>query len=161
MITGKEDMIDAIVEAYTMEKGTREFYDFASSKAILEYAKETFRKLRDWEETHMHYLEFLYHSLQGDVETMTYEEFSKKVPATHIESGIPVRDAERLFEEKEFIDDTEAIILALEIEGKAYNFYRKLSESAEDSNAGVIFREMMSQEEKHINSLMSLKRTTA
>ncbi|VAX30661.1 hypothetical protein MNBD_NITROSPIRAE03-794, partial [hydrothermal vent metagenome] len=29
-----------------------------------------------------------------------------------------------------------------------------------DSNARVIFKEMMSQEEKHINSLMSLKRAT-
>ena len=161
MITGKEDLIDAIVEAYTMEKGTREFYDFASSRAIADYAKETFIKLRDWEETHMHYLEFLHQSFQGDMETLSYEEFSKKVPATHIESGISLKEAEKLFEEKEFIDDTEAIILALEIEGKAYNFYRKLSDSAADSNARVIFKEMMSQEEKHINTLMSLKRTTA
>jgi len=161
MITGKEDLIEAIVEAYTMEKGTRDFYDFASLKAKVDYAKETFTKLRDWEETHMNYLAFLLQSLQGDIEILSYEEFSKKVPATYIESGIPVKDAEKLFEEKDFIDDTEAIILALEIEGKAFNFYRKLSDSAEDSNAKVIFREMMSQEEKHIDSLMSLKRTTA
>jgi len=160
MITGKEDLIDAIIESYTMEKGTRDFYDFASSKAIDDHAKETFLKLRDWEETHMRYLEFLYHSLHGDVETLSYEEFSKKVPAAHTESGLPVREAEKMFEEKEFIDDTEVIILALEIEGKAYNFYRKLSDSAEDPNARVIFKDMMSQEEKHIDFLRDLKTTT-
>ncbi|HEB75732.1 MAG TPA: hypothetical protein ENJ04_05230 [Nitrospirae bacterium] len=161
MITGKEDLVEAIIEAYKLEKGTRDFYDFASTKAYTDYAKETLSKLRDWEETHMHYLEFLYHSLQGDNEVLSFEEFSRRVRATHTESGLPVGDAEKMFEEKEFVDDTEVIIMALEIEGKAYNFYRNLSETAEDANARVIFKGMMTEEEKHIVSLRDLKMTTS
>ncbi|NOZ26216.1 MAG: hypothetical protein GXO94_09035 [Nitrospirae bacterium] len=161
MITGKEDLREAIIEAYTLEKGTREFYDFASSKAFTPYARETLERLGDWEETHMHYLEFLYHSLEGDLEVLSFEEFRKKLPATHTESGVPLREAGKMFEEKEFVDDTEVIIMALEIEGKAYNFYRELSESAEDANARVIFKEMMHEEEKHIDSLRNLKMTTS
>ncbi len=161
MIRGEEDLREAIIEAYSLEKGTREFYDFASSKALTELARDTFRKLRDWEESHMHYLEFLYKSLQGETEPVSYEEFSRRIPATHTEEGIPLAEAAGLFDGRDFIDDTEPIILALEIEGRAYNLYRRLSDSAEDPNAKVIFTEMMSQEEKHINSLRDLKKTTA
>jgi rubrerythrin len=113
--------------------------------------------LRDWEESHMNYLSFLYQSLQGDHDLMSYERFSKTVPASHTESGIPVTEAVEIFERKDVHSDEEALNIALEIEGKAYNLYRKLSESARDSNAQVIFKEMMSQEKKHIDRLMNLK----
>ncbi len=158
MITGKEDLLDAIIEAYTMEKGTKEFYDFASFHSKTNSAKDMFIKLRDWEDTHMHYIGFLYQSFQEDREALSFEEFSKKIPTSHIESGVPVKEAEKLFREKDITNDPEAIKLALEIEGKAYNFYRNLSKTAEDSSARVVFGEMMIQEQKHINYLSKMKR---
>ncbi|GBD99420.1 rubrerythrin [bacterium BMS3Abin07] len=160
MIKGKEDLQEAIVEALLMEKGTRDFYGFASSKACSEPARDLFGRLSDWEDQHMRYLQFLYRSLQGDLNLSSYEEFLEKAPADFIESGIEVEEAERLFVEKDFIDDAEAIILALEIEGKAYKLYGKLSGSAVYPNARVIFDEMMLQEQKHIDELRKLKRIT-
>jgi rubrerythrin len=59
----------------------------------------------------------------------------------------------------EFSSDMDAINIALELEGRAYNLYRKSSEKAEDSNASIIFQSMMEQEKKHIKYLMDLKST--
>ncbi len=46
----------------------------------------------------------------------------------------------------------------MKIEGKAYNLYLKLSQNAKDTNAQVVFKEMMEQENKHIYYLKKLRR---
>lgn len=158
MITGKEDLQEALSEAFALEKGTKEFYEFAASKALTDGVKGLFQRLRDWEDGHMHYIEFLYRSLQGDRDFLSYEEFSKRAPADYVEAGIRMKTARRMFEERAFVDDSEAVDFALGIEGKAYNLYRKQSESAKDVNARVVFAEMMSQEQKHIDYLTEMKK---
>ena len=50
-----------------------------------------------------------------------------------------------------------ALTIAMEIEGKAYNLYHKFSQDAKDTNAKVIFREMMEQEVKHVEYLKKLR----
>ncbi|NOY64505.1 MAG: ferritin family protein [Nitrospirae bacterium] len=157
MLTGKESLLEALSEALSMEKGTREFYDYASQKAIYDKTRETFEKLRDWEDSHMHYLLYLYQALSDERDMITYEEYLEKLPAHEIESGISIKTARELFEKRDFIDDTEAIRLALEIEGKAFNLYREFSEDATDSNAQVVFQHMKEQEAQHINELKNLK----
>ncbi len=157
MITGKEGLIQALIEAYLMEKGTNEFYAQASLKSIDKEAKKTFKELSDWEERHMEYIQFLYQSVQDDRDIKGFEEFSNKTASPVTEAGIPVKELEAKLEQYNFIDDMGALIIALEIEGKAYNLYRKLSESAVDSNARVVFKEMMEQELKHVDYLKKLR----
>lgn len=159
MISGKESLTGAILEALAMEKGTREFYAFASEKAKEPTARDMFVRLRDWEDDHMKYLEALYQALMNDRDLESYEQFSAHVPATHIEAGIPVKEAEEMFKRRQFANDKEAVDFALETEGKAFNLYRNLSESAEDRNAQVIFAEMKAQEQKHIDYLSEMKKT--
>jgi rubrerythrin len=72
------------------------------------------------------------------------------------ESGIPVKELESKIEKYAFDDDEGAMRIAMETEGKAYNLYRKLSEEASDSNAKVVFKEMMEQELKHIAYLKKM-----
>ncbi len=158
MITGKEDLIGAMLEAYSMEKGTKDFYAFAANHVSSDSAREIFSKLSEWEEDHIHYIEHLYHSFQEDRESLTFEDFSSGLEATHIESGVPVEEAKKVFEEREITSDREALRLALEIEAKAYSFYKKLSDTTEDNRAKVLFGEMVVQEQKHIQYLSSLKK---
>jgi rubrerythrin len=49
----------------------------------------------------------------------------------------------------------------MEIEEKAYSLYQKLSQNARDTNARIVFKEMMEQEAKHVGYLrkLSLKLT--
>jgi rubrerythrin len=161
MITGKEDLLGALVEAYLMEKGTNEFYTFASGKAVDLKAKKTFGDLSCWEEQHMEFIQYLYQSIAQDRDIEGFEAFRKKSPAPVTEAGIPSKDLEQKLEKPQYSDDKGAVALALEIEGKAYNLYRKLSEGADDRNARVVFSEMMDQEMKHIDYLKKMREQLA
>ncbi len=157
MITGKEDLLQSLMEAFLMEKGTHDFYAQASEKAISAEARKTFVDLSDWEERHMEFIQFLYLSVQDDRDIQGFEKFKEHTPAPIVEGGIPVKDLEQRIEKQEFIDDMGALITALEIEGKSYSLYRGMSEKAADGNAKVVFREMMEQEQKHINYLKEMR----
>jgi rubrerythrin len=161
MITGKEDLLQSLMEAFLMEKGTHEFYSAAASKAISAEARRTFVDLSEWEEAHMEFIQFLYLSIQDDRDIEGFDEFKKQAHAPVVEGGIPVKELEERLERYEFIDDLGALILALEIEGKAYNLYRAMSEKAADGNARAVFHEMMEQELKHIDYLKEMRNKLA
>jgi rubrerythrin len=157
VITGKEDLLDALIEAFLMEKGTKIFYSEAAEKAVNGDAKDTFRELSDWEGKHVNFILFLYQAICGDRDIKSFEDFQNQSEAPLTEAGIPVTDLERRIEKYNVTDEIGALTLAMEIEAKAYNLYRKLSKNAEDGNAQVVFKEMMNQELKHINYLKDLR----
>jgi rubrerythrin len=157
MITGKEDLLQSLIEAFLMEKGTNVFYSQAASKAADAAAKKVFQDLTVWEEKHMEFIQFLYQSIQGDHDIEGFEAFQAKTEAGIAEGGIPVKDLEAKLEKQSFVDDRTALKFALDIEAKAYDLYRRLSERAPDANAKVVFREMMDQEQTHIAYLKDLE----
>jgi rubrerythrin len=153
MLTGKEELLDALIEAFLMEKGTKEFYAMASDKAVNSEAKKTFKELSEWEKKHMDYIQFLYQSVQGERELESFTSYSSRAKAPLTEAGIPLKELHERIEKRKFKDEQEALTLAMEIEGKAYNLYRKLSQKASDSNSKVVFKDMMEQEMRHIEYL--------
>ena len=156
MVTGKEDLLTALIEAYLMEKGTRIFYLSAAAKAANPVARKMFAELSDWEEKHMDFIQYLYQSFEDDRDIKNFEDFRDRADAPVAESGIPVKELEAKIEKYDFDDDEGAMRIALQTEGKAYNLYRRLSEQAPDSNAKVVFKEMMEQELKHIDYLKKM-----
>jgi rubrerythrin len=161
MMTGKEDLLRALIEAYLMEEGTHNFYSGAAEKAVNPEAKKMFAELSDWEEKHMDYIQYLYQAIEGDLDVKGFEAFKQRTQAPLTESGIPVKELEARTEKYVYVDDKGALIFALEMEGKAYNLYRKLSAETSDSNARVVFEEMMGQEVKHIDYLKNLRQKFA
>ena len=161
MMTGKEDLLRALIEAYLMEEGTHNFYSGAAEKAVNPEAKKMFAELSEWEERHMDYIQYLYQSIAGDRDIEGFETFKKRTDAPVTESGIPIKELEAHTEKYVFVDDKGALNFALEMEGKAYNLYRKLSGETSDSNTRVVFEEMMSQEVKHIDYLKNLRQKFA
>ena len=158
MITGKEDLLQALVEAFIMEKGTREFYAQAAAKSASAAAKKTFEELSRWEAQHMAYIQSLYQSLLDDRELQEFKQFSSSVPAPVAESGMPVKDLEKRIETHVVRDEKDALSIALGIEAKSYNLYKGLAARALDREAKVIFEEMMSQETKHLDHLNKMKK---
>ncbi|MBI3592463.1 MAG: ferritin family protein [Nitrospirae bacterium] len=156
MLTGKEDLLQALIDAYIMEKGTREFYAQAAQKALDPEARKTFNELSAWENRHMEFIQFLYQAITDDRDIKGFEDFSNKSHAPAAEGSRPLKDLEAKMEKFDFLDDTGAITMALEIEGKAYNLYHRLSKIAPDTNAKVVFKDMMEQEIKHIDHLKSM-----
>ena len=157
MITGKEDLLTALIEAYLMEKGTNEFYTQAAEKASKQIAKKTFGELSHWEEQHMDYIRYLYFSVSEDRDIQGFDYFSKKTPSPDTEAGIPAKELEKKLEMPQYADEQGAVALALNIEGRAFNLYRKLSEAAAYGNARAVFKEMMGQEQKHIDYLNKMR----
>jgi len=93
-ITDKGDLLQAIIEAFLMEKRTKEFYSYAPERSIHSEAKNTFKELSEWEKQHMDFIQFLYQSIQDDREMKSFEEFKNKTESTFTEAGIPVKDLE-------------------------------------------------------------------
>ena len=161
MMTGKEDLLRALIEAYLMEEGTHIFYSDAAGKAVNPEAKKMFAELSEWEERHMDFIQYLYQAIEGDRDITGFEAFKKRTDAPMTESGIPIKELEAKTEKYVFVDDKGALNFALGMEAKAYNLYRKLSAEASDSNARVVFKEMMAQEVKHIDYLKDLRQKFA
>ena len=161
MMTGKEDLLRALIEAYLMEKGTHIFYSGAAEKAANPDAKKIFAELSEWEERHMDFIQYLYQAIEGDLDIRGFEAFKERTDAPVTESGIPIKELEASTEKYVFVDDKGALNFALEMEGKAYNLYRNLSGKASDSNTRVVFEEMMAQEVKHIDYLKNLRQKFA
>ena len=161
MMTGKEDLLRALIEAYLMEKGTYIFYSDTAAKAAKPEVKKIFADLSVWEGKHMDFIQYLYQAIEGDRDIKGFEDFRERADAPITEAGIPVKELEARLEKYDFIDDKGALQFALEMEGKAYNLYRKLSEETSDSNARVVFEEMMEQERKHIDYLKNLRQKFA
>ncbi len=157
MITGREDLLTALSEAFLMEKGTKIFYEEAAEKAVNADARNTFKHLSEWEGRHMDYILSLYKGVLEDLDIVTYEEFKNKAKADVTEAGIPIKDLAAKMVDYCITDEMGALTLAMEIEEKAYNMYRKFSQNAADTNARVIFKEMMEQEIKHVNYLKELR----
>ncbi len=156
MATGNEDLLQALVDAYLMEKGTREFYAQAARKSLAPAAKSAFAELSAWEGKHMEFVQYLYQALMEDRDVKGFEDFKKRSRPTHAEGGIPVKDLEAKLEIVAIANDLEAITMALGIEGKAYSLYWQLSKTASDSNTRVVFQSMMEQEITHISYLKDM-----
>lgn len=157
MLTGKENLLQSLIEAFLLEKGTMELYSEAYEKASSKDVKRAFSELSDWEAKHMDYIQFLYQSIQGDKEIKSFEDFKNRTEATDSESGIPVEILEEQLKRHPITGEMDALTLAMEIEGKAYNLYNRLSKNAEDPNARIVFSVMKDQEIKHINYLKKLR----
>ncbi len=157
MITGKEDMMGSLIEAYLMEKGTKEFYNEAAENAENPEAKKIFDELSGWEDEHMGFIQYLYQSINGDMEFGSFEEFQKRTDAPMTEAGIPREELETKLEKYKYTDEMGAVTVALKIEARAHVLYRDLSRSAEDTNAKAVFEEMMHQETKHVDYLKGLR----
>ena len=157
MLTGKEDLLQALVEAYIMEKGTKEFYVLAASRSGVS-AKKSFEDLAAWEGRHMAYIQSLYQSILDDRDMMEFKEFSQSVPATVAEGNIPIKDLEKKIEKFSVQNEKEALAIAVTIEAKAYNLYKDLAKRAGDAETKVIFEEMMEQETKHMAEIEAMKK---
>ncbi len=157
MLTGRTGLLESLIEVYTMEKGTREFYLRAAESAHLEVSKEAFKELSRWEDEHMGYIQYLYQAITEDREFVSFEEFKEKVRPDTLEGGVPVKDIEKWLEEYSFSDELGAIIVALKMEARAYALYDRLSKEAEEPSVKAIMEDLKDWEEGHIKYLKDLR----
>lgn len=157
MVAGTENLLNALTLAFSMEKGSNEFYLKAEEKIINKKGKEMFKKLASLEEGHMRYIQYLYTSFLGEGRVISLTEFKEKVPTKIMEGGIKIDPSLAEVEDTPFLDDFDALRIAEHKEHKSYAFYQKLIRKTPDTNAKVIFEELAKAEKKHIKYLEELK----
>ncbi len=161
MLTGREDLLQAIIEIYLMEKGINQFYAELSVKAKTAEAKTTFNLLANWEAEHVRHVQNFYQSLMDERETTSFEEFARRARPDVAEGGTPLADLQQRIEEFKFLDDIGAINFALNIEADEYNLYRRLASRTVDTNVKALCEDFMGWEQKHIEHLKELSKKIA
>lgn len=156
MVTGTEDLLSALTLAFSMEKGSNEFYIKAEERIIEKKGKEMFKKLASLEEGHMRYIQHLYTSLLEEGKLISLTEFKEKVPTVIMEGGIKIDPSLAMVEDIPFLDDFDALKIAEDKEHKSYAFYQKLIRKSSDTNAKVIFEDLAKAEKKHIKYIKEL-----
>ena len=157
MITGKEDLLQALIEVFMMEKGIHQFYSELSVKAQAAEARKTFTELANWEAEHMRYVQNFYQSLTDDRDPISFNEFSKKLRPDAAEGGVPMTELEKRVAEFTFLDDRGALDFALTVEAGEYALYLKLSNQTQDTNVKALCEDFMGWEQDHIKHLKILK----
>lgn len=164
MITGKEDLLRTMMEVFVMEKGSRDFYERTAERAAAPEAKEAFQKLAGWESRHMDYIRHLYHALNDDRETLSFDAFAKGVRPEEVEGGIPVHEmagGAGGADDFTYVDDLGAVDLALKMESSAYALYKRFAAEADDTDVGVFLADMAGMEQKHMEYLKGLRESIA
>ncbi|HSB30664.1 MAG TPA: ferritin family protein [Candidatus Sulfobium mesophilum] len=160
MLTGKEDLLQSLIEIYLMEKGINQFYSELSVKAKSSEARKTFTALANWEAEHVRHIQNFYQTLMDERDPASFDEFAKKARPDVAEGGTPLTELERKTDEFRFLDDIGAIQFALNVEADEYNLYRKLAAKTDDSNVKALCKEFMGWEQDHIKYLKKVSENT-
>ncbi len=153
MIRGNEDITEALLNAFRLEKGAQTFYLSVAERVSDESAAGMFRKLAGMEEKHMHELYHLYNAFQGDRGPVPFQQFKEEMPAEFTESGRKIESALADVSGRFFLDASEVLQVALEEENAARKLYLRLAERSEDPSAASLYRDLAEDENAHITMI--------
>ncbi len=153
MLTGKEDLLQALIEIYLMEKGINQFYSELSVKAESPETRRMFTNLANWEAEHTRHIQEFYQTLTEERETTSFDEFAKRATPDIVEGGRPLAELRGKIKDFAFLDDTGAIKFALSIEQDEFGLYQKLASDTPDTNVKALCEEFMGWEQRHIEHL--------
>ncbi len=153
MIRGNEDISEALLNAFRLEKGAETFYRSAAEQVSDESGAGMFRKLAGMEEKHMHEIYNLYNGFQGDRSPVSFQEFKKGIPAEFMESGRKIEAALSDVGGRFFLDSREVLQVALKEEEAARKLYLRLAERSEDPSTASLYRDLAEDENAHIDMI--------
>jgi rubrerythrin len=152
MLKGNESLVDSILFAFGLEKGSRTFYLKAAEKMEDPRSREFFMSMADLELGHMANVRLLYCGMENEACPVSLDEFAESVQGPYIEGGRLLEHALRELEVA-FLDEAEALKLAIKQEGEAYSFYAKAAKRMDNSHARVLFKNLAEEEQKHLDAL--------
>ena len=153
MLKGNESLLDYILFAFGLEKGSNTFYKVAAEKVDDPKSKEFFGAMAEVEKGHMANLRLIYCGM-GETDTcpVSLDEFTETVPGPYVEGGKLLDNALRDLDVA-FLDETDAVKIAIKQEGEAYAFYVKAAKRMEDHYVKVLFENLANEEKMHLDEL--------
>lgn len=152
MLKGNETLLDALLFAFGLEKGSHDFYLKAAGKVDDPRSKEIFLAMAEIEQGHMANIRLLYCGMDNEACPISIDEFCESAGGPYLEGGKLLEAALRELDVA-FLDRADALKVAIRQEGEAYAFYNKASKRMEDSYTRVLFSNLAEEEQKHLNDL--------
>jgi len=157
LFQGNEAPDQALVVAYSLEEGLREFYLSMIPHVKSEDARGLFKNLSDIEIKHQDRIFDEYTKLTG--KTVVRQEFEKNIVVRAVEGGLTTADYMKLFQ----LDTgsvREIIGVAMSIEAQALDLYLRASERSGDPEGKKILLQIASEEKTHLAQLGKLMERT-
>lgn len=153
LFSGKEEPLDVLKVAYSLEQGLRDFYLAMGKEAKNETVKSLFAKLAEIEVQH----QISIYKAYTDISTVdvSKDEFEKMVEAGALEGGLTTEEYLDIFK-PDMSSETEVISLAMSIEAQALDLYQRVSLKVEDPKSRDIINKIADEEKTHMASLGKL-----
>ena len=153
LFSGKEEPLDVLKVAYSLEQGLRAFYLVMEKEAKNEKVKDLFAKLSEIEVKHQMSIYTAYTDISD--EELSKDAFEKMVETKALEGGLSTREYLELFN-TDLDSEREVISLAMSIEAQALDLYQRLSLRVENSQSRDIINKIANEEKAHLASLGKL-----
>jgi len=153
LFSGKEEPLDVLKVAYSLEQGLCEFYIVMEEEAKNEKIKDLFAKLSDIEVKHQMSIYTAYNDISD--EELSKDAFEKMVEIKALEGGLSTREYLDLFS-PDLNSETEVISLAMSIEAQALDLYQRVSSKIENPQSKNIINKIANEEKAHLEVLGKL-----
>jgi len=153
LFTGKEEPLDVLKVAYSLEQGLREFYLQMEKEAENPKIEDLFAKLSEIEVKHQMSIYIAYNDIS--TKEVSKDEFEKMVEIKALEGGLSTREYLELFG-SDLDSETQVISLAMSIEAQALDLYQRLSLKVENRQSRNIINKIAQEEKAHLASLGKL-----
>ncbi len=153
LFTGKEEPLDVLKVAYSLEQGLREFYLQMEKEAENPKIEDLFAKLSEIEVKHQMSIYIAYNEIS--TKEVSKDEFEKMVEIKALEGGLSTREYLELFG-SDLDSETQVISLAMSIEAQALDLYERLSLKVENRQSRDIINKIAKDEKAHLASLGKL-----
>lgn len=153
LFSGKEEPLDVLKVAYSLEQGLCEFYMTMEKQAKNKKVKDLFGKLSEIEVKHQMSIYAAYNEIAA--EEVSKGEFEKKVETRALEGGLTTKEYLDLFN-PDLDSEIEVISLAMSIEAQALDLYQRVALKIENQASKEMINKIANEEKAHLASLGKL-----
>ena len=153
LLSGQESPAEALIIAYSMENGLREYYLTMIPWVENQDARTLFEKLANIEIKHQERILNEYCSMTGPEVDCEIFQSTKVVPA--VEGGLTTEEYVQLY--KPDLESVEEIIgLAMAIEAQALDLYQRAADKSENEESKNVLLQIANEERAHLAQLGKL-----
>ena len=153
LFTGKEEPLDVLKTAYSLEQGLCEFYIDMEKEAKHERVKALFANLSEIEVKHQMSIYTAYKDISD--EELSKDAFEKMIEIKALEGGLSTTEYLDLFS-PDLNSEMEVISLAMSIEAQALDLYQRVSSKIENPQSKDIINKIANEEKAHLAVLGKL-----
>lgn len=154
--TGKESAEEALVAAYSLEEGLRDFYLSMGEKVKRPDVRALFRKLSEIEIKHQDRIFEEYVRLKG--KRVNRAEFEKGAVAKSVEGGLTTGEYVDHFK-PDLESAVDVVSLAMSIEAQALDLYKRAADRSDGERSRKVLSGIADEERSHLALLGKLMET--